>query len=82
MSVKTGCLHQLMTNSFSEIRPLQGTRPCFSIRRNLHLATYFPVFENTIKHIYSHQSKKKTKVVFATIVLTLLETEKPDGVNF
>ena len=81
MSVKTGCLHQLMTNSFSEIRPLQGTRPCFSIKRNLHLLTFL-YFENTIKHIYSHQSKKKNKVVFATIVLTLLETEKPDGVNF
>ena len=81
MSVKTGCLHQLMMNSFSQIHPLQGTRPCFSIRRNLHLATYFSVFE---KYNQTHlfPSKQKNKVVFATFVLALLETENPDGVIF
>ena len=61
MSVKTGCLHQFMMNSFSKIHPLQVTRPCFSIRRNLHLATYFPVFEKYNQTHLFPSTQKKTR---------------------
>ena len=38
--------------------------------------------KKTFKKTHLFPSKQKNKLVFATFVLTLLETEKPDGVNF
>ena len=60
----------------------------------LNTSVVFHQAESTLSYLLSYigkiqsdtfipiKAKKKNNVVFATFVLTLLETEKPDGVIF